>query len=86
MRNPNTPQRGFILAAVIGALGGSIFVVLATKAIPRLMSQIIAEMMSKMPQLMLARMKSEGFDPAEICRQMRTRFTEPSASKETQSA
>ena len=89
MRNTHSSKRGYVLVAVISALGGSIAVTLVTKAIPRLVSQIMAEMMSKMPHLMLDHMKSEGFDPAEMCQQMKKLFSEPdkpSASKETQSA
>ena len=89
MHDSNTSRRGYILAAVIGALGGCIAVTLVTKAIPRLMSQIMAEMMSKMPHLMLDHMKREGFDPAEMCKEMRKLFDEPDGpltSKETQSA
>ncbi len=88
MRNSNTSKQGYILAAVVGALGGCIAVTLVTKAIPRLMSQIMAEMMSKMPHLMLDHMKSEGFDPAEMCKRMSKLFSdpdEPLTSKETQS-
>ncbi len=89
MRNSNTSKRGYILVAVVSALGGGIAVTLLTKAIPRLVSQIMAEMMSKMPHLMLDHMKSEGFDPAQMCQQMKKLFSEPdqpSTSKETQSA
>ncbi len=89
MRNSSPSRRGYILAAVVGALGGGIAVTLMTKAIPKLMSQIMAEMMSKMPHLMMDHMKREGFDPAEMCQQMRKLFNEPDeslASKGTQSA
>jgi hypothetical protein len=86
MCNSNTPKRGYILAAVIGALGGSIFVVLVTKAIPRLLPQIMAEVMSKMPKLMTTQMKREGFDPAAMCQCMKTLFNEHSESLETLSA
>ena len=89
MQHSNPSRRGYILAAFAGALGGGIAVAIVTKAIPRLVSQIMAEMMSKMPHLMLDHMKSEGFDPAEMCQQMKRLFSEPdkpSASKETQSA
>ncbi len=89
MRNPNASKRGYILVAAVGTLGGCIAVTLVTKAIPRLVSQIMGEMMSKMPHLMLDHMKSEGFDPAEMCKQMKKLFNEPDeplASKGTQSA
>ena len=89
MRNSRSSKRGYVLIAIVSALGGGIAVTLVTKAIPRLVSQIMAEMMSKMPHLMLEHMKSEGFDPAEMCQQMRNLFSEPDkslASKETPSA
>jgi hypothetical protein len=89
MRNSSSSKRGYVLVAVVSALGGGIAVTLVTKAIPRLVSQIMAEMMGKMPHLMLDHMTSEGFDPAEMCQQMRKLFSEPDrplASKEIQSA
>jgi hypothetical protein len=89
MRNSSTSKQGYILVAVVGALGGCIAATLVTKAIPRLMSQFMAEMMSKMPHLMLDHMKREGFDPAEMCIRMRQLFAEPAeplTSKGTQSA
>ncbi len=89
MRNSGSSKRGYILVAVVSALGGGIAVALVTKAIPRLVSQILNEMMSKVPRLMTEHMKSEGFDPAEMCQQMRKLFSEPakpSTPQETQSA
>ncbi len=89
MRNSSSSKQGYVLVAIVSALGGGIAVMLVTKAIPRLVSQIMAEMMSKMPHLMLDHMKSEGFDPAQMCQQMMKLFNEPagsSTSKETQSA
>ncbi len=76
MRNSNTSRRGYILVAIVSALGGGIAVTLVTKAIPRLVSQIMAEMMSKMPRLMAEHMKSEGFNPAEMCARMSKVFAE----------
>jgi hypothetical protein len=76
MQHSNPSKRGYILAAFAGALGGGIAVALMTKAIPRLVSQIMNEMMSKMPPLMMEHMKSEGFDPAEMCARMRKMFAE----------
>ena len=84
MQHSNPSKRGYILAAVAGGIA----VAIVTKAIPRLVSQIMAEMMSKMPHLMLDHMKSEGFDPPEMCKRMSKLFNdldEPLTSKETQS-
>ena len=77
MQHSNPSKRGYILAAFAGALGGGIAVALATKAIPRLVSQIMAGMVSKMPRLMMEKMKSEGFNPAEMCARMSKMFAEP---------
>ncbi len=76
MQHSNSSKRGYILAAFAGALGGGIAVALVTKAVPRLVSQIMNRMMSKMPHLMMEHMKSEGFDPAEICTRMKKMFAE----------
>ena len=72
MQHSNSSKRGYILAAVAGGIAFA----LATKAIPRLVSQIMNEMMSKMPRLMMEKMKSEGFDPAEMCTRMKKMFAE----------
>ena len=50
---------GYILAALIGAIGGGAAVAVATKAIPKMMSQ----MMSGMMQNMMARMGEGGCLP-----------------------
>jgi hypothetical protein len=72
MQHSNPSKRGYILAAIAGGIA----MMLVTKAIPRLVSQIMNEMMSKMPRLMLEHMKSEGFDPAEMCARMKKMFAE----------
>ena len=41
---------GYVLAAAMGAIGGGLFVALATKAIPN----------------MMARVRENGFSPAEM--------------------
>jgi hypothetical protein len=51
--------RGYILAAMLGAIGGGIFVLFATKAIPKMMSQMMPEMM----QNMMAQMRAKGCSP-----------------------
>jgi hypothetical protein len=76
MQHSNLSKRGYMLAAFAGAVGGGIAVALTTKAIPRLVSQLMNEMMSKMPRLMMEHMKSEGFDPAEMCTRMKKMFAE----------
>ncbi len=49
---------GYVLAAALGAVGGGLFVALATRAIPR--------MMAGMMQNMMAQMKASGCNPAEM--------------------
>jgi hypothetical protein len=72
MQHSNSSKRGYILAAV----AGGIVMMLVTKAIPRIVSQIMNEMMSKLPSLMMEKMKSEGIDPAEMCAHMQKMFAE----------
>jgi hypothetical protein len=62
MHNAGSHNRGYVLAAVLGAIGGGLVVALSTKAIPRMMS----EMMPRMMQNMMAHMGEGGFNPAEM--------------------
>ena len=49
---------GYLIAAVMGAIGGGLAVALATKAIPK--------MGSLMMQGMMDRMREAGFNPADM--------------------
>lgn len=62
MENFDTDRKKYLLAASLGALGGGIFVALATRAIPRMMSQIMSGMMRNM----MSQMGEAGCDPAEM--------------------
>ena len=53
---------GYALAAILGAVGGGLIVAVATQAIPKIMSQVMAGMM----QTMMARMREGGCNPAEM--------------------
>jgi hypothetical protein len=50
---------GYLLAVLFGAIGGGIFVAVATHAIPKMMSQMMAQMMQNMRE----RMKERGCSP-----------------------
>ena len=58
MSNKRSDASGYVIAAVLGAIGGGIIIAFATKAIPR--------MMSRMMQNMMDQMKKGGCDPAEM--------------------
>jgi hypothetical protein len=58
MVNMETQRRNYVLAATLGAIGGGILVAVATRAIPRIMSGMMRNMMSQMGEA--------GCDPAEI--------------------
>ena len=58
----NDQTRRTILAAVLGALGGGLVVVIATRAIPKIMSQMMPGMMRNM----MAHMGEQGCSPAEM--------------------
>ncbi len=51
-------KAGYVLSALIGAIGGAIFVIMGTKAFPK--------MMSGMMQNMASEMQKAGCSPAEI--------------------
>jgi hypothetical protein len=66
MYNTRDLARRYVLAAILGAIGGGLLVALATKAIPKMMSG----MMSGMMQNMMGQMRKSGFNPAEMCEKM----------------
>ncbi|MCJ7433313.1 MAG: hypothetical protein MUO77_07490 [Anaerolineales bacterium] len=57
MNNTHTSRKGYALALVIGAFAGGLLVAIAIKAIPK--------MMSGMMQNMMLEMRKNGFDPGE---------------------
>ncbi len=62
MLNTDSRTRGYVLAAFLGAVGGGLFVALATRAIPKMMTQLMTGMM----QSMMAQMKECGCNPSEM--------------------
>jgi hypothetical protein len=57
--------KGYVLATVLGAIGGGVAVALATNAIPKLMQHMEVHM-----QNMMAQMKESGLDPSQMCPMM----------------
>ncbi len=53
---------GYLLAGVLGATVGSIAVVVASRAIPSMMSRMMSNMMGNM----MTQMGGEGCDPEEM--------------------
>ena len=62
MSNVSSPTKGYMLAAVLGAIIGGLVVALATKAIPKMMSQTMAGMRQKM----MAQAGVSGCTPSEM--------------------
>lgn len=62
MDNIRPPARGYALAALLGAVGGGVFVALATNAIPKMVPRLMSGMMQKM----MEHMKRSGLNPAEV--------------------
>ncbi len=62
MNHTDSHIKGYALAALAGAIGGGLLVAIATRAIPKMMS----EMMSKRMETMMAQMKEGGCSPAEM--------------------
>jgi hypothetical protein len=62
MDKPSSHRKEYLLAAALGALGGGLIVLWATKAIPKMMSQMMAGMMQKM----MSQMRKGGCAPPDM--------------------
>ncbi len=62
MYNTDSHTRNYILAAMLGAIGGGLAVIVLTRAIPKIVAGVMAEMMPKM----MARMQEAGCAPADM--------------------
>ncbi len=62
MLETDSRNRGYALAALVGAIGGGLIVALATRAIPKIATGIMTGMM----QSMMAQMKEGGCNPSEM--------------------
>lgn len=57
MSNVHSNAKGYVLAAFLGAVGGGLLVAIMTKAVPRIMSGMMQNMMGQM--------RKNGFNPGE---------------------
>ena len=55
-------MKNYAVAILLGGIGGGILVALATKAIPKMMTQIMSGMMKNM----ISQMSESGCDPSEM--------------------
>lgn len=76
MRDSNSHLRGYVVAAVLGAISGGLVVAFTMRVIPNLMSGMMNRIMSGMMQNMMSRMQAEGVDPEEMCRRMMAQFAQ----------
>ena len=58
MLNTDSHAKEYILAAILGAMGGGLVVALATQAVPK--------MMAARMQTMMAQMRESGCDPGDM--------------------
>ena len=65
MNKTSSNTQGYLLAAALGAIGGGIFVVAATRAIPKMMSRMMSQMMPEMMKNMREQMKARGGSSAD---------------------
>ncbi len=60
------------ISLLIGAIGGGVLVMIATRAIPTMLANFLSGMMGKM----MSKMEASGFNPHEMCQKMMASFTE----------
>jgi hypothetical protein len=58
MNNAHSSTGGYALAVILGAIAGGLLVSIATRAIPKMMSGMMQNMMSQM--------EKNGFNPGEM--------------------
>jgi hypothetical protein len=51
-------RKNYAIAILFGAIGGGLFVALVTRAVPKMMSQMMRNMMNHV--------RESGFDPSEM--------------------
>jgi len=62
MTDVDSRKAGYVLAALLGAVAGGLVAIVGTRALPKMMSQIMSGMM----QNMMTAMGDKGCDPSEI--------------------
>ena len=62
MNTQNDLRKNYAAAILLGAVGGGLFVTLATKAIPKMMTQMMSGIMPNM----MSHMSESGCDPSEM--------------------
>ena len=62
MTDVDSRKAGYVLAALLGAVAGGLVAIVGTRALPKMMSQIMSGMM----QNMMTAMGEKGCDPSEI--------------------
>jgi hypothetical protein len=62
MQDAEGNARGYLLAVAVGAIGGGLAVLVASRAVPRIMGPAMAGMMRQM----MSSMHEEGCSPADI--------------------
>ncbi len=66
-------QRNLHLGSVLlGAIGGGMLVMIATKAVPAMLANFLSAMMGKMK----SHMEAGGCNPPEMCQKMMAAFAE----------
>ncbi len=59
-------------SVLLGAIGGGILVIIATRAIPTMLANFLSAMIGKMT----AHLEAGGCNPPEMCQKMMSAFTE----------
>ena len=62
MNSMSNQRKDYTVVFLLGAVGGGLFVALAAKAIPKMMTQLMSGMM----QNMMSNMSESGCDPSEM--------------------
>ncbi len=67
-------NRFLVLSALLGAIGGGVVVIMATRAIPTMISEILSGMMKNM----MSHLQAGGCNPQEMCQRVMASLAEAS--------
>ncbi len=72
MKQSISQRSPYLISVLLGAIGGGILVMIATRAIPTMLANLLSGIMGKM----MSKMERSDCNPHEMCQKMMAAFAE----------